>query len=116
MLAGVKVALLQDAVPQVLLLSTFWQAPVPSQLPVFPQALVAVSSWQLLYGSLPATTDAQVPSATLVSFFLHELHVPAHLLLQHIPSTQLPNVHSLSAAHVFPLSFCAVQVLVVVSQ
>ena len=66
MLAGVKAAPLQDAVPQVLLLSTFWQAPAPSQLPVFPHALVAVSSWQLLYGSLPVTTDAHVPSATLV--------------------------------------------------
>jgi hypothetical protein len=52
LLAGVYVALLplvpQVAFPHVWVLSTFWQAPAPSHMPVLPHLLVAVSSVQLL--------------------------------------------------------------------
>ena len=115
MLAGVYKLPLQAAAPHVCVLSAFWQAPVIA-MPVLPHLFVVLSSWQLLYGSSPAFTEAQVPSATFVCAFLHELQRPLHALLQHIPSTQFPEPHCVAAAHTAPLSFVVVQVLVLGSQ
>jgi len=48
----------------------------------------------------------QVPTEPLS---LHDWHCPSHSLLQQVPSTQLPEVHCVSAEHEPPLPSFATQ-------
>jgi len=57
-------------------------------------------------GSVRAGTVAQVPTAPRR---LHASHIPPHAPLQHTPSTQKPDAHSLDAPQASPGAFTAVQ-------
>ncbi|MEN9797935.1 MAG: hypothetical protein RL653_1631 [Pseudomonadota bacterium] len=58
-------------------------------------------------GSVPAPSGEQVPSSPAT---LHAWQVPPHAPLQHVPSTQCPELHSLAPAQGLPLAFCGAQV------
>jgi hypothetical protein len=51
------------------------------------------------FGWLPAPTVLHVPVAS------HAWHCPVHALLQHTPSTQKLDAHSVFAEHACPFSF-----------
>jgi hypothetical protein len=57
---------------------------------------------------LPAVRTAQVPTEPVR---LQASQAPPQAVLQHTPSTQLPEVHSLLAAHVAPLDFLLTQLV-----
>ncbi|MEN9797934.1 MAG: hypothetical protein RL653_1630 [Pseudomonadota bacterium] len=73
----------------------FAQAPVPLQC----------ASPHSPAGSVPAGLGVQVP---MLPGALHTWHVPPQAALQHTPSTQCPELHSLAAAHPCPTPFFAV--------
>jgi len=58
-------------------------------------------------GSVRAGMGAQLPTAPAT---LHASHVPLHAPLQHTPSTQKPDVHSLAAAQDAPATRLAAHV------
>jgi hypothetical protein len=74
--------------------------PLPLHLPVVPQAFEPVSSLQLSGSDASSGTLAQVPWS-----FAQLLHVPQLPLLQQVPSTQLPEPHSLPAPQLAPSAF-----------
>jgi hypothetical protein len=76
------------------------QAPLPSHLPVVPQGLEPVSSLQLSESDASSGTLAQVPCG-----FAQLLHVPQLALAQQVPSTQLPEPHSLPEPQPVPSAF-----------
>jgi hypothetical protein len=76
-----------------------WQAPLPSQAPVFPQ-LAAPSFVHVPVGSAPpATTGAQVPRADDDA---QDMHVPAQGVRQQTPWAQKPVAHSEPSPQVAP--------------
>jgi hypothetical protein len=83
----------QDCATQTVPLGYFWQAPLPSQLPLLPQvATPDTPHWPL--GSAPLTAmGEQVPR---VAARVHETHGPSHAALQ---QTFCPG----SPAHVSPV-------------
>ena len=76
---------------------------MPLQVPVVPQ-VDADDVAHSLSGSLPFDTAPQTPS-TPEPFLtaLQAEHKPAHAVLQHTPSTQLPVMHWEFAVQVWPL-------------
>ena len=73
----------------------FWQAPLPSHLPLVPHEGAPVSL-QIPAGSTAFTgTLVQVPSA-LVS--AHDWQAPQQAVLQQIPCAQKPLPHSAAAS------------------
>jgi hypothetical protein len=105
---GVKVPLLQLALPHAVLDVGYWQVcalPLhcPAQEPVPPHAVRA--GVPPVRGA-PMTTT-QVPSAPAS---LHEPHCAAQSALQQVPSAQWPEVHSVAAVHARPLGKRSVQV------
>jgi hypothetical protein len=89
----------QVAAAQTVLLEATWQAP-PWQRPVIPQ--VVPEAVQRPCGSAaPLPTAAQVP--TLLT--LHAWQVPQLALVQHTPSTQLPELQSCAAVQATPAAF-----------
>jgi hypothetical protein len=85
---------------QVVPLGHFWQPPLPSHLPVFPQLAAAASGGQKLVGtgSEFSGVAAQVPTV----FTLHAWHDGHEGVVQQTPSTQLALAHWLPAPHVAP--------------
>jgi hypothetical protein len=76
--AGTKVcASEQLACPQGWPLSTLRHWPLPSQVPSWPQALVAVWSWHMARGLVPVLAFAQVPSFIPVYVAAQALQAPA---------------------------------------
>jgi hypothetical protein len=73
-----------------------WQVPAASQYCTPPHVVVAMVSCD------PAATFTQLPNlpATLQAW-----HVPRHVLLQQVPSTQKFEPHSVAAAQVPPFGF-----------
>ncbi len=72
------------------------QCPAPSHLPVVPQVVFDVA--QLSASLAPSATFAQAPFDVA-----HVWHVPQLAVVQHVPSTQLPDVHSSSWLQLEPL-------------
>jgi len=85
---------------QVVPCTYFWQTPLPSHLPSFPQ-VAAPASLQVPCGSdAPRATLVQVPS---VLERAHDWQAPVQALLQQIPWAQNPLPHSAAAAQEAPL-------------
>ena len=97
---------MQLAVPQTTLADAWVQAPLPLQVPVFPQ-VVEVRHCPVGAG-VPAPMNAQLP----MPFRLQAWQVPQALLPQQTPSVQKPLMHWLAAVQVCPFGFSA-QLLVV---
>ena len=81
---AVSWALLQEGVPQLTLEIAYRQLPFPSQVPSCPQ--VVESTAQAPAEEPPAATGLQRPVAQV-------MHVPAQVVAQQTPATQLPCVH-----------------------
>ena len=81
---GVSWALLQDCVPQLTLEIAYRQPPFPSQVPSCPHAVESTA--QAPPEEPPATTGLQSPVAQV-------MQVPAQVVAQQIPETQLACVH-----------------------
>jgi len=110
--AGVRVEPLQLALPHEVVLGVKRQVPAPLQNPSRPHR--TVSAAHSFAGSVPLSTEAQVPSAGCpVCVALQDTHRPLHRLLQHTPSMQNPSRHSVAAEHAVPSTFCGVHCLVV---
>jgi hypothetical protein len=77
----------------------FWQPPVPSQKPVWPQVDAADIMHVAVGSAPPAGTAEQVPSFPATA---HELQVPVQAVPQQMPCWQKPCWHSLAAAQVEP--------------
>jgi hypothetical protein len=78
---------LQEAAAQVTLVEACVQAPIPLQVPVFPQVPLA-GHWPL-GAVVPDPMAAQLPAP----FTLQALHVPQGPLPQQTPSVQNPLMH-----------------------
>jgi hypothetical protein len=96
----VSVEPLQLAFRQAAVMPCFWQAPPPSQKPVFPQVLGAAPGHPLLGSTAPAGTFVHVPCAPMTAQLLQP---SVQALLQQKPSMQFPEVHSLAALQAAPL-------------
>ncbi len=59
----------------------------------------------------PPVTFAQVPSVDAPAATLHASHAPLQVVLQHTPSTQLPDAHSPAELQLVPLLFFVVQLV-----
>jgi hypothetical protein len=94
----VTVPLVQTALPQEVPAAATRQWPAPSHLPVVPHALADVV--QLSASAAPSPTFAHTPLA-----FAQVWHVPQLAVVQQVPSTQLPEVHSSSWPQVEPFAF-----------
>jgi hypothetical protein len=77
----------------------FWQPPAPSHLPFVPQLAAPWSAQKLAGAVVPAATGVQAPVPAAHAWQAGQLPLP-----QHTPSTQLPLLHWLPAAHVAPRS------------
>jgi hypothetical protein len=78
------------------------QAPAPSQEPVVPQVEADVAAHSSS-GSLPAAIGPQVPSAPPPFLAAEQAwQSPVQAALQHTPSAQKPEAHSLPAPHAAP--------------
>jgi len=111
---GVKVDPAQLAVPHETVVAACWQAPVPVQVPVFPQgALVDLAHWPA-GAAAPAGRLAQVPALPET---LQAWQVPHAVEAQQTPSTQLrPVRQSVATAQVCPWRFLLPHRLVFGSQ
>jgi hypothetical protein len=76
---------------------------VPSQRSSASQVPLAVRHTRL------GPSSPHVPSVVAPCATLHASHAPAHAVLQHTPSTQLPDWHSVAPPHTTPLTFFAEQ-------
>jgi hypothetical protein len=74
----------------------------PAQLP--PHACPAFTHCVRAPCGCPEVTGLQVPGTTSQAW-----HCPPHAELQHTPSTQLPEPHSLAVAQTTPVDFLALQ-------
>jgi len=59
----------------------------------------------------PAATLLHVPSVAAPAATLHASHAPLQALLQHTPSTQLPDEHSPVVLQALPFPFLVTQAL-----
>jgi hypothetical protein len=92
-----KVDPLQEATPQLLVAAAFWQAPLPSHLPLNPQGGVGA---QPPCGSMSsAITGWHAPARPAT---LHDWQLPHPFDEQQTPSTQLPLSHWLAPPHSWP--------------
>jgi hypothetical protein len=92
----------QEAMTQMMSRGYLAQAPNPSQVPFVPH-VADPSSLQRPRGSgEPRSMGQQVPSRPLR---LHELQAPVQATLQHTPSAQCSEAHSLFALQAAPLIF-----------
>lgn len=107
-LAAVKVEPLQLALPQAMPDPVMRQAPLPLQVPSWPQLLAAPTAHSLS-GSVPTCTPRQRPLVLPVLALEQAMHRPGQLFSQHTPSTQAPEVHWLAVVQVVPLPFLTVQ-------
>jgi len=97
---GVSVDPLHEAVPQLVVVGPFRQAPLPSHLPLKPQGGFGV---QPPWGSISsAPTGLHIPAMPVT---LHDWQLPHAADEQQTPSTQLPLSHSLGPAHSWPRRF-----------
>jgi hypothetical protein len=102
--------LLHIAMPQLVPGLAFWQAPLPSQVPLKPQVVLPVHR---PFGSTaPAITGWHVPG---LPARLQTRQVPQLEVEQQTPSTQLPLSHSLGSPQAWP-SRLSPHLPVVVSQ
>jgi hypothetical protein len=99
--AGVNIVPLQVDGEQVVPLAYRRQAPPPSQVPSVPQ-LGAPMSAHWLNGSVPAATEAHVPSVPVRP---HDRQMPTQAVAQQTPCSQNPELHSPAAPHVAPIGF-----------
>jgi hypothetical protein len=81
---AVSLALLQEGLPQLTLEIAYRQPPFPSQVPSCPQAVESTA--QAPAEEPPATTGLQRPVPQV-------MHVPAQVVAQQTPETQLACVH-----------------------
>ena len=96
---GVKVVPLHDAAAQLTLVVACVQAPLPLQVPVFPQVPLAP---QRACGSVTVlATLAQVPALPET---LHAWQVGQLAVAQQTPSTQFPLLHSWLEKQATPLA------------
>jgi hypothetical protein len=102
--AEVKVEPVQLAFRHEAVMPCFWQAPPPSQKPVFPQVLGAAPGHPLLGSIPPAGTFVHAPCAPVTAQLLQP---SVQVLLQQKPSTQLPEVHSLATVQDDPFALVA---------
>lgn len=91
----------QESMPQTVLTAYLRQAPMPSHCPSRPQ-VAAVPSLHWPSGSLPSGTFLHVPSLPETA---HDLHVPEHMVMQHLPCAQIVELHSLSLPQLAPIGF-----------
>jgi hypothetical protein len=99
---------LQDAGLHTWSVPVIRHAPAPSQVPSLPHSLLA-STAQLSCGSVPAFTALQMPELCVVRALEHAMHFPSHSVLQQVPSTQKPEVHSAAPVQESPSIFLAAQ-------
>lgn len=97
--AGLRVPLVQDAVPQLVPATVLRQAPAPLQVPSLPHGGAAVQR----ASAPPLLMGAQVPLAWPVFALLHAMHVP-QVPLQQTPSTQEPEAQLAFVVHAWPRS------------
>ena len=104
-------------VPQLVPLGYSLQADeMPLHTPFFPHP-VDPSSGHSFCGSRLPMMSPQVPSVpSPFNTAVQASQIPAHAVLQHTPSTQLPLAHCDARVHSAPTGWSALQVLVPVSQ
>jgi hypothetical protein len=78
------------------------QAPAPLQKPSFPQGSEGTGMHMPLGSAPPLGTLLHVPTAPAT---LQLLQLSVQALLQHTPSTQLPDMHSVPTVHWLPATF-----------
>jgi hypothetical protein len=96
--AGVAVDPVHVGAAQVVAPEYGRQAPAPSHVPSLPQ-VVAPSSVHCDSGSAPLGTSMHSPSLPAIA---HDLHVPAHALLQQTPCAQNVDAQSVPAVQGAP--------------
>jgi hypothetical protein len=78
-----------ESVPQTVPAAYFRHAPAPSHCPSRAHfAMPPSSHWPS--GSIPSGTFLQVPSLPPIA---HDLHVPEHAVMQHLPCAQILELH-----------------------
>ena len=100
---------MQVAARQLVLATWYRQAPVPSQVPSWPQAVVSTAQPPL--DPPPALIGLQRPLCWFVSAKAHERHRPVQLLWQQTLPTHWLFTHSLFIRQGAPSTFLAMQVL-----
>jgi len=98
---GVAIDPLQAAGAHVVPPEYLRHAPAPSQVPSAPQ-VIAPSSSHWPRGSEPLGASMHWPSLPPIA---HDLHVPAHAVVQQTPCAQNVDAHSLPAVHDAPGGF-----------
>jgi len=93
--------MLHESAPQTVLTAYLRQAPMPSHCPSSPQ-VAAVPSAQWPWRSIPSGTLRQVPSLPATA---HDLQVPLHAVVQHLPCAQNVELHSSLAPQLAPGGF-----------
>jgi hypothetical protein len=92
---------LHESAPHTVFAAYLRQAPMPLHCPSSPQVL-APSSAHWPSGSIPSGTFLHVPSLPETA---HDLHVPVHVVMQHLPCAQNVELHSASAPQLAPRGF-----------
>jgi hypothetical protein len=97
----------QTACEQLVPSAYFWQPPAPSQRPFVPQ-VVAPWSVHVPFGSTePTIMGEHVPR---LPGTLQARHEGQLAVLQHTPSTQLPELHCILPVQAAPAAFLGTQV------
>src|SRR6185436_1039709 len=99
--AAVAVDPVQVAAAHVVAPEYFRHAPEPSHVPSSPHVIMP-SSEHCPSGSTPPGTLMHSPSLPAIA---HDLHVPAHAVLQQTPCAQIDDAHSPPAVHAAPGGF-----------